>query len=282
MWLFFTLLAAVFWGIGQIIIKKGLSNIPPLFNNVLAAILIPVFMIPYTLYHGVNFDQVWSILPLTALVAVMFLSYYYVIGIGQVAFTSTIIGTAPAVVVLLSLLFLKESPTTTQTLAIPIILIGTTLLALPEKVNNIRTLKMGGWFWWAAGTAILLGFADFLIKLLINQSDVYTYLFTYCVCLIVVSGISIFFDPKGRTTMPAFNLKQYLPTLIGVTIMEIAFVSFHFALADGLASVVAPVSSIYVAITAILAWIFLKEKIDKIHFVGIALAAVGVVLVGIA
>jgi len=63
--------------------------------------------------------------------------------------------------------------------------------------------------------------------------------------------------------------------------MEIAFVSFHFALSGGLASIVTPISSIYVGITAVLAWLILKEKINKIHFFGIACAAIGVILIGI-
>ncbi len=281
MWLFFTLLAGILWGVGQVIIKKGFNNLPPLFNNVLAAIIIPLIMIPLSLINGIKFDLVWSVLPLTFVIAILFLSYYYIIGMGQVAFTGTIIGTSPLFAILLSVVFLHENPSIFQKLAIFLIILGTTLIAVPDKVTTIKDLKLGSWFWWAICTAIAVGCADFFIKILINHSDVYTYLFTYSLCLIVVSILSIFFDKKGRAAMPAFTLKKYLPTLIGVVIMEIAFVSYHFALAQGLVSVVSPVSSTYIPITALLAWIFLKEKINKMHCTGIVLAAIGVIFVGI-
>jgi uncharacterized membrane protein len=278
MWLFFTFIAALFWGVGQIVIKKGLSNVPPLFNNVLAAIIVPALVLPYVLSHDIHYEKIISILPLTIIVAILWLAYYYIIGKGQLAFTGTIIGTAPIITVFLSFLFLNENPSVIQKVAIGLILIGTTFLALPEKGARF---KLGSWFWWAVTMALIAGVCDFMIKLLITQSDLYTYLFTYAICMFIVSFLSILFDPKGRKAMPAFNLKAYAPTIIGVTIMEIAFISFHFALSDGLASIVAPVSSIYIAITAILAWLILKEKINKLHFAGIALAAIGVVLVGI-
>ncbi len=231
--------------------------------------------------NGVKFDLVWSIAPLTLVISILFLSYYYIIGMGQVAFTGTIIGTSPLFAILLSVVFLHENPSIFQKLAIFFIILGTTLIAVPDKVTTIKDLKLGSWFWWAICAAIAIGAADFFIKILINQSDVYTYLFTYSLCLIVVSFLSICFDKKGRAAMPTFTFKKYLPTVLGVIIMEIAFVSYHFALAQGLVSVVSPVSSIYIPITALLAWMFLKEKINKMHCIGIVLAAIGVILVGI-
>ena len=280
MWLFYTLLAAVLWGVGQIVIKKGYSNLPSLFNNVYAGIILPAMILPLTLSHGINADRILSILPLTIVVAVIFLAYYYVISLGQVSFTGTIISTSPLITAILSIVFLHENISAFQKIAIGLILVGTVCLAFPEKINELKKLKIGSWFWWALFTAIIVGFADFLIKLLITQSDVYTYLFTYSICVFFVGVISIFFDKKGRA-LPKFSFKHYLPTLIGVSIMEIAFLSFHFALSGGLASLVAPISSLYVSITAVLAWTILKEKINKLQFFGITLSALGVILVGI-
>lgn len=280
MWLFLSLLAAVFWGVGQIIIKKGYNNLSPLFNNILAAVIIFILTVPLSLLNGINFSLIPSILPLAIIIAILFLSYYYIIGIGQVSFTGTVIGTYPALTILLSFLFLHENPSNYQKLAALIILVGITLIALPNDAREFKKLKIGIWFWWAIFGAITVGFGDFFIKVAINNSDVYTYLFTYAICLPIVSGISIFFDKKGRK-LPSFSLNKYLPTLVGVTMMELGFVSFHFALSQGLLSLVTPISSIYVAITAILAWLLLKEKISKIQAIGIALSAIGVVLVGI-
>src|SRR5437773_1937877 len=109
MWLLFTLFSAVFWGVGQVVIKKGYQNLSPLFNNVLAAILIPVMVIPLALTHGIHPEKILAILPLTLVVAIIFLSYYYVIKLGQVSLTGTVISTSPLITVILSLMFLGES-----------------------------------------------------------------------------------------------------------------------------------------------------------------------------
>lgn len=280
MWLFYSLLAAIFWGVGQVIIKKGFKHLPPLFNNVLAATILFAIIMPLSLTHGVHFENIISILPLTIVVAIIFLIYYYVINLGQVSLTGTIISISPLITVILSIIFLHESLNIFQKMAIGLILSGVVCLALPEKIYELKKNKIGNWFLWALLTAVFIGFADFLIKLLITQSDVYTYLFTYSFCVVFVSAISIFFDRKGRK-LPIFSFKSYLPTIAGVIFMEIGFLSFHFAISEGFVSLVAPISAIYVAITAVLAWMLLKEKINKIQFAGIALATIGVILIGI-
>lgn len=278
MWLFYTLLAAMLWGVGQIFVKKGLQNISALFSNVYSSLLGFFIFVPFSLAHGVNFDKILQILPLTFIAALLFISYYYVIGRGQLAITGTVVGTYPFVTVILSLLFLNENPSIFQIMAIAVIILGTIFVAWP---NKIRKVTLGTWLIWALTAVVMIGTADFLIKLLMNQSDVYTYLFTYAFCSLLASTIFIFIDKKGRQ-LPQFTKKNYLHALIGISMIEIGFFIFHLAINEGLISLVSPIAGIYVAITAILAWIFLKEKIDTIHFVGITLAAIGVILIGIA
>lgn len=277
MWLFFTLLAALFWGIGQIFVKKGLTNTSALFNNILSTCIGFLIFIPFSLTHEIHFDKFWQIAPFAGIVSLLFVSYYYTIGRGQLSLTGTIIGTYPLITVILSLLFLGENPSVFQKMAIGTIIFGTIFVAWPKSVQQV---KLGSWIWWALLSVVMLGTSDFLIKLLMNQTDLYTYLFIYGFSSLFVAGIVWFFDKKGRK-LPPFTKEHYLPTLIGVGMIEFGFFLFHLALNGGLASLVTPISGIYVAITAILAWIVLKEKITKMHAVGIALAAIGVILIGI-
>jgi len=73
----------------------------------------------------------------------------------------------------------------------------------------------------------MIGTGDFLIKLLLNQSDLYTYLFTYAFCSIILTGLTIFIDKKGRI-LPKFTWNLYLPTFIGVAMIEVGFFCFSF------------------------------------------------------
>ncbi len=277
MWLFYTLLAAVCWGVGQIFVKKGLQDISPLVNNIIATIIGTFLFLPFALSHQVHFDKFWQLFPFTCFVSFLFFAYYYVIGRGQLALTGTVLGTYPFVTVILSLLFLHETPSIFQKLAIGVIILGTVVVALPNKVNKIHA---GTWLLWALLGVFMIGTGDFLVKLLMNQSDLYTYIFTYAFGSITITVLFYLFDKKGRA-LPKFSRKNYLPTLVGVGLVEFGFFVLHLALNDGLVSLVTPISGIYVAITAILAWLILKEQIDKKHAFGIILAAIGVILIGI-
>ncbi|HSA83904.1 MAG TPA: DMT family transporter [Patescibacteria group bacterium] len=278
MWLLYSLLAAVLWGVGQIFVKKGLNKTSELFNNVLAGLMGFTIFIPFALAHEVQFDKFWQLLPFTCIVSALFFSYYYAIGKGKLALTGTVIGTYPFVTVLLSFLFLGEKLSQFQFLAISLIIIGTIFVALPDRKQKII---IGTWLFLALLAVFMLGTADFLIKLLMTQSDIYTYLFTYAFGSLIVSVIFILLDKKGRK-LPPLSRKNYLATFLGVGMIETGFFVFHLAANEGLISLVTPISGIYVAITAVLAWLILKEKIDKKHAFGITLAALGVILVGIA
>jgi uncharacterized membrane protein len=279
MWLVYTLIAAVCFGVGQIFVKKGLQDISPLFNSVLGAVVAAVIMIPFGLIMGVNFHLVPLAFTYSLLITSLLMVYYYVAGKGQISLTGTIIAMYPLITVILSFIFLHENPTMTQKVAIFLTLAGAVFIAIPEKLSQIKT-HIGGWFWWAIFCAIAAGTADFFTKVTINQSDTYTYLFSYGLAYLSIAFILLFLDKKGRK-LPTFNKKLYLPTLVGVTIMETGLFFFYLAAGNGLISLVGPISSLYVAITVVLAWMFLKEKITKIQTLGIISSVAGIILISL-
>jgi transporter family protein len=279
MWLVYTLIAAVCLGVGQIFVKKGLHDISPLFNNVLGSIVSVIIMIPFALLMGINSHLVPLAFVYSLLIVSLLAIYYYVVGKGQISLTGTIISTYPLITVVLSFIFLHENPTISQKAAILLTIVGTVLIAMPEKLSQWK-IHISGWFGWAIVCAAAAGTADFLTKLTINQSDTYTYLFSYGLAALVIAIVLLLFDKKGRK-LPAFKKELYLPTLVGVTIMETGLFFFYLAAGSGLISLVGPVSSIYVAITVVLAYIFLKEKINKIQLVGIISSVAGIILISI-
>lgn len=106
------------------------------------------------------------------------------------------------------------------------------------------------------------------------------YIFSYALAFITVVILSVFID-KTERVLPKFNFKTYMPTIVGVTMIEIGLVVYYLALSKGLASLVTPISSIYVAITVVLAHIFLTEKITKIQILGVLFSVAGIILIGI-
>lgn len=110
MWLFFTLLAALLWGVGQVFIKKGLSHTTPLFNNLFGAVVILAVAIPFALVNGGNLSLVPQMLPLTLVIAALLICYYYILEKGQISLTGTVLASYPLFTVILSSFFLKEIP----------------------------------------------------------------------------------------------------------------------------------------------------------------------------
>lgn len=282
MWLFFTLLAALLWGIGQVFAKKGLSYATSLFNNLLAAVFTLLITAPFAFFMGAQLSDVSKLLPISIVIAVLLLSYYYVINKANISLVGTVLGAYPIFTVILSLIFLHEKPSIFQELAAGCVMLGTLLLIVGEDLTLARKLKFGTWVIWGAAGAAASGIADFLTKLALKIVDerAYSYIFTYAIALILVACVSFLFDKNGRK-FPKINDKKLLPTLVGVTMIEVGMVAYFIALSLGIASVVTPVSSIYVAITAVLAWIFLKEKVNRLQIIGVLIACLGIILLGI-
>lgn len=156
---------------------------------------------------------------------------------------------------------------------------GAILIALPNKKNTGK-LVLGDWIWWPICGAVIVGFGDFLAKVAINMSNASTWLFFLSLAYIPCAILNFLLDKKGRQ-ITEFNFQKFLPTLLGVTMISIGIIPFNLAFQYGLASLVGPVSSSYIVLTAVLAFVFLKEKINKIQFLGITSTAIGIILLGI-
>ncbi len=279
MWLFFTFLTVLLWGVGQVFVKKGFSETTPLFNNLLSAAVTLLITIPFALLNGANINDVFSLLPLTIFIALLLLCYYYIIGIGQLSLTGTILAAYPLITVILSLLFLHEHPTMIQNFAIVLILFGTVVISVGEDIRKFTKLKIGNWFWWAIFGAFSIGISDFLAKIALNRSNTYTYLLAYSVSFIAVILVSFIVDKNGRKYLKGVD-RKFIPTIVGVIMVESGVVSYYLAISQGLLSLVTPLSSIYATVTVILAWFILHERINKIQILGIICSVIGIVLIG--
>lgn len=278
-WLYYTLLTSLFWGIGQILIKKGLTNISPLINNIISTIVCLLIFLPFAFINGINLNLINPLIVIfILLIAFSYQIYYYALSKGEVSSTGTVMAAYPLVTVLLSRIFLGEKTNLFQKLAIFMVILGTVIISLPNKNNKKTSSKI--WFWWALANVIIIGFGDFLAKVTINDIGPYNYLFLLPIFYIPVNLVLFLIDKKGRQT-PRFNFQQFLPTFIGVLMIEIGIIFFNLGFAHGQASLVTPLSSSYAAIAVVLALIFLKEKVTKIQLSGIILTIIGIILFGV-
>lgn len=275
-WLAYTLAAAGLWGVGAVFAKKGLAQITPLWNNIISYGFVVVTLIPWAVNGGVSWERLPAIFPWTLLTAVAYSIYFYVVSRGEIALTGTINSMYPLATVILAKMFLGETTSGLQNLGTLAMLMGAVLIAWPKNVK----VKLESWVWWGTAGAIMAGSGDFLAKLIIGKSDVYTYTLSHELAFIPVL-VGLWLMDKGGRSVPKLNLRSWWPTLAGVGMLQLGVLSFFIALSLGQASLVAPVSSIYQAITVVLAMMWLKEKVSRRQLLGIALAIGGVLLLAV-
>ncbi len=282
LWFIFTLLTISFWGIGQIFLKKGLVHLSPFYNNLLASIFYLVLFIPFSIFKGLNLSSITGkTLILIFTISLCYKFYYYAIGKGKLSLTSTVIATYPIVTLVLSSVFLRETTNLFQKTAIFLVMTGAIVITIPtNKQDWLAGMHNKIWLAWALVHVVFAGTGDFLSKIVINQHGIYNFLFLIPLADLLATGFIGLLDPKGRR-LPTITLTKYIPALMGTLMIQAGLLFFYLGFAHGPASLVAPLSSCYTAITVILAIILLKEKVTKVQLAGIILTIAGIILFGI-
>ncbi len=273
--------AAVFWSVGQILIKRGFETIPPLWNNILNDLLSLFIYVPAALLLG-RFSIARP--PLIVFVY-LFLSsmlyhvFFYSISKGQISLTGTVVAGYPVVTIVLSYFFLNERLTLFQYAGIALILSGCVTVALPENQPHYKNRNYS-WILWGMAGAVTIGTGDFITKLSINIVGAYTYIFFLALVSSGVSGLNFLLDRNNRKT-PVFFHQSFLGTFVGIIIHLTGAVMFLTAFNYGKVSLIVSVSSVYPALVVLMAVKFLGEKINAKQRSGIATAIIGLILIGL-
>lgn len=281
LWLLFALSAAFFWGIGQVLAKKGFDNISPLWSNIFANIIgifiyLPIVLIGSRFHIGIpSFPLLFLIL----ITGIVYMTFFYAIEHGQLALSGTLLATYPIFTVIESLLFLHETIHSYQAFGIALTILGAIFIMLPtKKVVGVKGSHL--WIIWGLIGASMQGTGDFFSKIAVNAVGVYTQAFWLIILFQIASVLNFIFDKKGRK-LPQFSFHKFLPSLLGTGFVVCGTLSLFFAFQYGKASLVAPVTGTYPALVVFLAVIFLKEKITKRQIAGILAIILGIILVGI-
>ena len=280
MWFIFSLTAALFWGVAQLLVKQSLSRVTPLVNNFIYDVIFFVIIGCLAINNGINFQLLPSIAPFTILIAFCYLSYYFILKKGLLSLTGTIMASYPIFTLILAFFLLTDKLSVLQLLAIIIVILGMILISLPRDKISLASLKKQSWFYWASLYAILAGLGDFTSKVAIDKSDLYTFLFALSLSFLFTSLIYIAVDKKNRMPLK-FSFDQYKYSLFGNLLMVFGMLAFYTALSAGMVSLVTPISSTYAAITVLLSIKFLHEKINKPQSFAIILLVFGIILIGL-
>ncbi len=280
-WFPLALGAALLWAVGGIFVKKGFAGVTPLWNNILNNLLAIVIWVPAALaLNGFRMPlPPWYILLTILATAVIYQVFYYSLSKGQVSLTGTIIAGYPLFTILLAHLFLGERLAGWQYGGVALLLAGSVVIALPRRAQPGATRDLS-WVLWGAIGAASIGIGDFLAKFSVTRIGPFANLFFLAFLNNVASGFNYGLDRDGRSP-PRFSSRPFLFSILGILIHLVGALSYLTAFGFGPASLISSVSSIYPALLAVLAVLFLRERISWRQAGGIGAVMAGLALVGL-
>ena len=215
------------------------------------------------------------------------LSLYYAFQIGVMSVVAPISSAYPALTVVLSLLS-GEHIQPLRGAGLAITLIGVVLAATsfaPESKgessvagtsSRAHLTKGVGWAILSAiGFGVLFWFLGFHVVPVAGSA-----FSVWMIRLSTFMTLALVAAPARQTLRPPLGNVWWL--LITVGVMDtIAFVANNAALHFGQVAVVSVLASLYGAVTVILSWIFLRERLERSQWLGIVLIFTGIVLVSL-
>lgn len=279
MWFVYALAGALVTGVGQVLVKKGQARLTPFLDNLLALIVVYGIFVPTLYFLGVNLAVGLRVMIYALFTAVMYASFYYVMGMGKVSLMISLINTFPVVTIALAIVALKEWPNMYQWIGILLVCGGVFFISRREDDEN-KNAKNNRWLVGGLLGALAIGSAEFVTKMATAYVDGFT--FTFFVFLMYLPSIATisFFDKKGRKFEKLHNTKSLIVTILGIVFIESGLIAIAVAYQHGLASLVSPVVATHLLITAVLAAIFLKEKLLLSQRIGIVINLIGVAVIG--
>ncbi|MFH2021040.1 MAG: DMT family transporter [archaeon] len=281
------LIAMVCWGVAdyyQALIVRKLGSIKYMFFSSLMTFVITLpLIIPFLAKGLILFNTKTIIILVIAGIIDIFAAYNFMrsMEIGEIAIVTPISAAYALVTVFLAFIFLGERLTFLQSLAIFVILIGIFLVSTDlKKLRHIHTTKGVKE---ALITTLLWGVFFLMLGLAKKQLIEYDKLAIAITLFFFTSIINSFlmasfaFLRKGTASLPDMK-DNFLQVFIIFVLYTIAWAAYNYGFVSGMVSIVAPVSSLYPAITVIMAVVLLKEKLLMNQKIGAVFLLAGIFL----
>lgn len=282
MGIIFGLAAALCWGLGDFAITTLARYVGTarcllyiqLFSLASWIILLAVF--PHQVTGGIN---PWLLAALAGVFHVIGLATTYrAFEIGTLSFVSPI-ASSFAIVTTVMFMIAGDAPPLMALLGIVLLTIGIIVVTRSTPADGPITLKGVPE---AIASAIAFGIMFWLIYAYVKEplGDVYP--------LILLKVMATTFASAYVARSPRIVVDQVPPKskLIGIALLAalfdtLAWVSYLLGYKENHGAVVTAVASLFSVVTIVLAGVFLKERLNKLQWVGVAVVLGGIFLVSI-
>jgi len=299
MWLFFTLVTTLLWGIAELFYKKG-SHEEQKYDHLRVCILVGAVMGIHAIFtlltSGIAYDpkNLIAYLPVSLCYILSMACSFFGIRFIEESLADPIENTAGAMCSIFCVIFLKESIAPSVWFAIAIIVVGIIGVSYVEGSKEVnRKQKLGSRlaivafampFCYAIidalGSFLDIIFLEMETSPLINVTEEnielvanISYELTFAICGII---LFIFMKCKGVK----FELPKQKDKVIAAVCETAGQLTYVYAM-SGNGAIAAPILSSVCVVSLVLSRIFLKEKLTKKQYLFIAIIIVGILMLAV-
>ena len=209
---------------------------------------------------------------------VVYLFAYKGFGKGQVALLNPFFASFPAIVAVVSIIFLGEVTTAWRIIALCVIFFGVILISIDAEALRSRRIRFGSvpGFKEVLIATLLAALWTILWSIFVSGKDPIAYAFY----MFVFMTVTVFATAKYRRLDMRIRGSRIwlLVALIGIC-ETVAYLSITWGYGStGLTSIVAVLSGGFSLPTIVLAYVFLKEKLTRLQWVGCLVIIAGAML----
>ena len=272
----FGLLTAAGFGTADFFAKLSANRVGFLRTALFMQAIGTVLVLPFALTDTSRlFSHPWAALVGTLLGvvnAVATLCLYKGFEVGRLAIVSPIASTAPVVAILLAITFLGETITMERLFAISLVMLGIILVSIQRTEANALGQV-------AKGTAYAIGFMIMGGVLLFELKPVSTDLGVFLpVLMIRWVGTLVLAVPflSRRTRSLRLGMRAFRTIIVIACLDTFANVTYNVGLIFGTVAIVSTLGGMFSAVTVLLAWVILKERLTLHQSFGFAAIVLGV------
>jgi len=280
----FGLAAALCWGTSDFAAKISAEKIGALRTSLFLQYIGGLFLLLVVVQ---DLPRLWLFptaayfaLGLGVLNAVASYSLFKGFEVGQLSVISPIASSYPALSTVLAVLFLDEHVSATRLTAILAILVGIILVSVQRTSESIDRKRLAAGVGYAMVAFFILGFMFFALKLVVGSLGAFLPVLLVRVISATVLTVAVILAPKGYSYGKWSNIIPIV-LLIGV-VDTLGNITYNLGILGGAVSVVATISGLFSAVTVILAFIILKERLAAHQIIGLLTILVGVAIIGYA
>ncbi|OGD92041.1 hypothetical protein A3D81_03165 [Candidatus Curtissbacteria bacterium RIFCSPHIGHO2_02_FULL_40_17] len=282
--IFFALISFLGWGIGDIFGTVATRKIGAYSTTFWYILLqVPIFAIGIPFFTGHLQNLTLEILILNTTLGLIgtigLVAFYEGLKVGNAALVGTIAASFAALTVLLSIIFLGESVSLQQSMAIVIIFIGLIGSTLDIKSLISRKLIVDKGIWMGAVAMLSWGIYWAFIKIPIKELGWFWP--GYISILASLPGIWLFIKLR-EIKLTKLNFKgSFYPLFANALLLGVGALSFNLAIEKGFTSIVAPIAGSYPTIFVLLAYLIFRDPITRQQIAGIIITLFGIVMLSV-